>query len=104
MAPSGCDQPNALAAECDPGSRFQVLTQTPDATVVANCRKGTRAATATANQYADIAVIQYNKQNGAICFYQAYGVANGNAMPAPSSGSGPWISPAATHAGGYGLP
>ena len=70
------------------------------ATVVANCRKGNPSAAATANQYGDIAVIQYNKQNGAVCFYQAYGVANGNAMPAPSTGSGPWISPAATHAGG----
>ncbi|HKO90644.1 MAG TPA: hypothetical protein VJU61_05805, partial [Polyangiaceae bacterium] len=100
LTPSGCDQPNALRGECDPGSRFQVLRQTPDATVVANCRKGNFTASATANQYADIAVIQYNKQNGALCFYQAYNVANGNAMPAPSTGTGPWLSPELTHSGG----
>jgi hypothetical protein len=65
-----CDRPNVLNHECDPGSRFQVLPGgTADAVAVAHCRKvGLPIAGST---YNDIAVIQYNKQNGAVCFYQA---------------------------------
>ena len=31
-----CDRPNRLNRECDPGSRFQVLTRSDDAYVVAH--------------------------------------------------------------------
>ena len=88
-----CDRPNRLNQECDPGSRFQVLTNSTDAQVVAHCRKQGLAA----GQYGDIAVIQYNRNNGAACFYQALGNLNGQ-VKAPSKGQGawPWISPAGT--------
>jgi len=33
-----CDRPDQLNQECDPGSRFRVLVNTPDAFVVAHCR------------------------------------------------------------------
>jgi hypothetical protein len=53
-----CDQPNRLDKRCDPGSRFQVLTRTDDAYVVAHCRKkGNRD-----GEYGDIAVIQYSRK------------------------------------------
>jgi uncharacterized repeat protein (TIGR01451 family) len=88
-----CDRPNRLNQECDPGSRFQLLANTSDAFVVAHCRKRGLAA----GQYADIAVIQYNRNNGAACFYQALGNLNGQ-VKAPSKGqvAWPWISPAGT--------
>jgi hypothetical protein len=98
--PSGfCDAPNVLNAACDPGSRFQVLKQTNDVAIVGHCRKHANAN----QQYGDIAVIQYNKKNGAICFYQA--LANDppatGPLPAkvtaPSDGNGPgkfpWLNP-----------
>ncbi|WNG30184.1 hypothetical protein F0U62_43865 [Cystobacter fuscus] len=91
-----CDKPNRLNQECDPGSRFQVLTQTADAYVVAHCRKRG----AGPGLFKDIAVIQHNKKNGATCFYQALGSAlNGN-VKAPSKGSSvwPWYSPTQTAA------
>jgi hypothetical protein len=59
-----CDKPNRLNSECDPGSRFHVLVRTPDAFVVAHCRKKGNAP----GQYGDIAVIQHNEKNGATCF------------------------------------
>src|SRR5262249_842204 len=56
-----CDRPQQLKEICDPGSRFQVLTQTnKNAYVVAHCRKGGLGE----HRYNDIAVIQYNKKNG----------------------------------------
>lgn len=65
-----CSKPNVLNHACDPGSRFQVLPgQTTDAVAVAHCRKV--GLPASGNMYNDIAVIQYNKKNGAVCFYQA---------------------------------
>jgi hypothetical protein len=82
LAASRCDAPNALHGQCDPYSRFQVLAQSRDATVVANCRKQGGGA----GLYGDIAVIQYNKSNGAICFYQSYGQ-NATNVPAPMQGS-----------------
>jgi hypothetical protein len=98
--PNGfCDAPNVLNAKCDPGSRFQVLKQTNDVAIVGHCRKHANAN----QQYGDIAVIQYNKKNGAICFYQA--LANDppatGPLPAkvtaPSDGNGPgkfpWLNP-----------
>lgn len=91
-----CLKPNVLNHECDPGSRFQVLPgQTSDAVAVAHCRKD--GLPATGNMYNDIAVIQYNKKNGAVCFYQALTNLNGNSVPSPSSdSSGFWIEPAVT--------
>jgi len=66
--PNGfCDAPNVLNGACDPGSRFQVLKETNDVAIVGHCRKHGHAD----HEYGDIAVIQYNKKNGAICFYQA---------------------------------
>jgi len=90
-----CDRPNVLNDQCDPGSRFQVLAQTGDATAVAHCRKEHYGA----GRWGDIAVIQYNKKTGGICFYQALpydqdgqvigdgqGV-NGTNVPAPAVSS-----------------
>jgi hypothetical protein len=88
-----CDAPNVLNAECDPGSRFQVLKETSKVAIVGHCRKKGNAA----HQYGDIAVIQYNKANGAVCFYQALGTLPAK-VTAPSQGNGggnfPWIDPA----------
>ena len=101
-----CDQPNVLNSRCDPGSKFQVLPGgNADAVAVAHCRKvGLPVA---GSVYNDIAVIQYNKKNGATCFYQALTDLPGQNVPAPiSSGESPWqafstaswISPAGTEA------
>jgi len=79
-----CDQPNRLNKQCDPGSRFQVLTRSDDAYVVAHCRKEGGGA----GQYGDIAVIQYNRKNGATCFYQALGDQNHGNLPAGSGSPG----------------
>ena len=92
-----CDAPNVLNAVCDPGSRFQVLTQTNEAAIVAHCRKQNNAD----GFYGDIAVIQYNRINGATCFYQALGILPAN-VTAPSEGNDPaqgrfpWLDPADT--------
>jgi hypothetical protein len=88
-----CDRPNQLNMVCDPGSRFQVLTDNANAAVVAHCRKKGNAA----GNFGDIAVIQYSKQNGATCFYQALGTLSGN-VKAPSKGTGawPWMTPTDT--------
>jgi len=84
-----------LNGACDPGSKFQVLPgQTADAVAVAHCRKVGLATNNTI--YNDIAVIQYNKKNGAVCFYQALTNLQGNNVPEPSSDTGFWISPAGT--------
>jgi hypothetical protein len=94
--PNGlCDAPNVLNGECDPGSRFQVLKETNDVAIVGHCRKKGNAD----HQYGDIAVIQYNKKNGATCFYQALGELPAK-VTAPSDGNGPdkfpWLDPAVT--------
>lgn len=92
-----CDRPAELTHKCDPGSKFQVIAQSADATAVAHCR---RQGNTTANTYSDIAVIQYNKVNGALCFYQALGTMDGSNVPAPSSppgtGSLTWFTPLQT--------
>src|SRR6188472_2091983 len=67
MTTERCDNPNVLNNACDPGSKFKVLVRTADAIAVANCRKEGQI---DDNKFADIAVIQYNKANGAVCFYQ----------------------------------
>ena len=106
-----CDQPNVLNGVCDPGSRFQVLPgSTADAVAVAHCRRDGQPVDGPF--FNDIAVIQYNKKNGAICFYQALKRVSDppeNALPAnvpaplaigeavwqPGSGAH-WIDPVAT--------
>jgi hypothetical protein len=113
-----CDTPNVLNGVCDPGSKFQVLKRSPDrnAVAVAHCRKDGQPV--EGENYNDIAIIQYNKQNGAICFYQALGHDQlnknlkfplpGDNIPSPSLGEtalwadqkSHWLSPAATEAVG----
>src|SRR5262245_5675783 len=82
---TNCDRPNELHRVCDPGSMFQVLSNTADAFVVAHCRKQGNSA----GRFGDIAVIQHNKNNGATCFYQALGNLDGD-VKAPSRGSNAW--------------
>lgn len=78
-----CNYPNVLNGACDPGSRFQVLPGfTADAVAVAHCRKNGKPI--EGNDYNDIAVIQYNKKNGALCFYQALTDLPGENIPSPS--------------------
>jgi hypothetical protein len=94
--PNGfCDAPNVLNGNCDPGTRFQVLKETNDVAIVGHCRKHAHAD----HEYGDIAVIQYNKKNGAICFYQALGSLPAK-VTAPIDGNGPgkfpWLDPKAT--------
>ena len=96
---SSCNEPNVLNGVCDPGSRFQVVAENANAVVVGHCRKDGLAVASTG--YNDIAVVQYNKANGAACFYQALGYGSGplSAQPAaPSDGQAAWswLSPAAT--------
>jgi hypothetical protein len=100
-----CDRPNVLNSACDPGSKFQVLPgSTADAVAVAHCRKNGQPI--AGNLYNDIAVIQYNKKNGALCFYQALTNLPGDQIPAPQGGEnakwqdnqGHWISPQGTEA------
>jgi hypothetical protein len=82
-----CDQPNVLNGQCDPGSKFQVLPgRSADAVAVAHCRKV--GLPINGNLYNDIAVIQYNKKNGALCFYQALTNLPGQDIPQPTDGEG----------------
>jgi hypothetical protein len=101
-----CDRPNVLNQTCDPGSRFQVLPgQSADAVAVAHCRKDGQT-DLKGPLYNDIAVIQYNKENGALCFYQALTNLPGQNIPSPSKGEEApwsdgkphWISPEGTEA------
>ncbi len=104
-----CDRPNVLNHECDPGSRFQVLVNTANAVIVAHCRKKNNDAGTPSDdgKYADIAVIQYGKKNGATCFYQApvdTPARLEHSVKAPSKGQAAytWFSPdrtAAIHCG-----
>ena len=94
-----CDRPNRLNSECDPGSKFQVLVNDNDAAVVAHCRKEG----SDPGNYTDIAVIQWNKNTGATCFYQNNLTPKpgmSGAMPAPSGGTqSKWLSPNVNLAG-----
>ncbi len=103
-----CPAPNVLNGVCDPGSRFQVLAQNEEAAVVAHCRKD-KHENKKDTLYEDIAVIQYNKKNGAVCFYQALASRgpdgktipiNGDTIPAPIDGESAWrwLDPVRTHA------
>jgi hypothetical protein len=64
---------------CDPGSKFQVLSESADAAVVAHCRKQSLGT----GKFGDI--------------YQALGTLDGN-VKAPSKGTGawPWLTPSET--------
>ena len=100
-----CDKPNVLNGECDPGSRFQVLPGgNAHAVAVAHCRKDGNPIAGTT--YGDVAVIQYNNKNGAVCFYQAlservgqgelegFEVEGRKEIPAPGgSRAWRWLSP-----------
>lgn len=100
---SKCDAPSALGGSCDLKSTFQVLARTADAIAVANCRS--EGNYVQNGYFSDIAVIQYNRKNGALCFYQSDLLdddsENGVSVPAPSDTSGnfEWLTPAETHAG-----
>jgi hypothetical protein len=92
-----CDTPNVLNKACDPGSRFQVLPGgNADAVAVAHCRK--MGLPENDAYFGDIAVIAYNKKNGATCFFQALdGHLKGDKVPSPNvaqSAEGfAWLSP-----------
>lgn len=91
-----CAKPNVLNGQCDPGSKFQVVARSDQAIAVAHCRKvGLPKA---GSVYNDIAVIQHNKVNGAVCFYQALTNLPGSNVVEPSQGQSAWrwMSPAAT--------
>jgi hypothetical protein len=105
--PSGfCDRPNRLNLACDPGSRFQVIAKNNDAVAVAHCRK----TGLPGNLYSDIAIIQYNKANGAVCYYQAlnragmdgnfkspaFGTSLASESNSPNPSASPWRSNATT--------
>ena len=93
FASHNCDRPNRLHGVCDPGSHFQVLANKPDGVVVAHCRKQGLSD----GQYGDIAIIQFNPQSGAACFYQALGDLSGQVKaPAKGLGAWQWLSPART--------
>jgi hypothetical protein len=85
-----CDRPDQLNQDCDPGSRFQVLAQTPTAYAVGHCRK--RGNAIGNSLYSDIAVIQHNKVNGATCFYQALDRSLDGHVKAPAKGRVAWPS------------
>jgi hypothetical protein len=63
-----CNTPAMLRNSCDPGSTVGVLYNSPDVQISASCRTSP-----SGSGYNDIAVIQYNRNNGASCFYQALG-------------------------------
>jgi hypothetical protein len=87
-----CAEPNVLNGKCDPGSKFQVLPGgSTDAIAVAHCRKDGQPI--DGSMYDDIAVIQYNKANGALCFYQALIELPGDNVPEPLAGEGAWQPP-----------
>lgn len=88
FANGSCDRPNQLNRECDPGSRFQVLTNNATAYVVAHCRK--RGHPIDNGLYRDIAVIQHNRLNGATCFYQGLEDNLSGDVKAPSKGTSAW--------------
>jgi hypothetical protein len=91
----GCDQPNVLNSECDPGSKFQrLVSMTPpdaNAAAVMHCRR----MGAADGFYRDIAIIMANKKTGATCFFQAFrGDMPGENIPSPKKGTNSlWDTP-----------
>jgi len=105
---TSCDRPEQLHQKCDPGSRFQIVASNANAAAILHCRRGGNPT--TGNNYHDIAIIQYNWVNGAVCYYQALGTMDGD-FKAPvlgtsssgeadflNSSASPWVSSAHTHA------
>jgi hypothetical protein len=96
---SSCEAPNVLNTQCDPGSHFQVLHRNvgnDGIHIVAHCRHIAVDGN-TAGQYGDVAVIQYNSNTGATCFYQALRTGLSHNAPAPSTGDTTyWKTPAQT--------
>lgn len=109
---TACNKPNVLNGSCDPGSKFQVLPgRSTDAVAVAHCRKV--GLPVDGDVYNDIAIIQYNKKTGAVCFYQALTNLPGSDIPSPAAPASPdgsgndgsrwsdnathWLSPETTH-------
>ncbi len=84
-----CEAPNVLNSQCDPGSHFHVLhrnVSNDGVYVVAHCRHKAAAEGNGPGEYGDVAVIQYNANSGATCFYQALHAKLPHNAPAPSSG------------------
>ena len=94
-----CEAPNVLNTKCDPGSHFHVLHRNVNNDgiyVVAHCRHKGYDGNAV-GEYGDVAVIQYNANSGATCFYQAFQSHLSRNAPAPSAGdTSYWKSPAET--------
>lgn len=91
--PAGtCGAPNVLNSQCDPGSHFHMLHRNDNGDgiyIAAHCRKKSNGA----SQYGDVAVIQYNSNTGATCFYQALQSGLPHLAPAPRTGQGGfWLS------------
>ncbi|HEY6528619.1 MAG TPA: ricin-type beta-trefoil lectin domain protein [Cellvibrionaceae bacterium] len=63
-----CDHPNKLSQSCDPGSKFQMITNTFQGYVLAHCRR--KGNNSSPVRYRDVAIIQHNNVTGATCFYQ----------------------------------
>lgn len=86
-----CDNPHILGRgqECDAGSTLNLLHEDDDVVIVAVCRTGIQQS--APGNYADIAVIQHNRDNGATCFYQRAGI--GSSAPAPSVTDDGWHDP-----------
>jgi len=95
-----CEAPNVLKNECDPGSHFQVLHRNEGGDgiyIVAHCRRQVARKKTDPGEYGDIAVIQYNANSGATCYYQALGYELSHSAPKPSLGEGGyWKTPAET--------
>jgi hypothetical protein len=94
-----CGAPNVLNQECDPGSHFHVLHRNNNNDgiyIVAHCRKKPNGPNGP-GQYGDVAVIQYNSNTGATCFYQALQHGLTHSAPAPISGDTSfWLKPSDT--------
>ena len=81
-----CRFPARLTGSCDEQSVIQILDENEDAFIVASCRKMIDTYREEGNTYyADLAVIQHNRKNGATCFYQAYHQ-DGESIPSPIHG------------------
>lgn len=93
-----CSAPNVLNHECDPGSHFHMLhgVEGDEIYIAAHCRKIAHDGNGD-GQYGDVAVIQYNRNTGATCFYQALKTGLPHNAPAPRSGDRSfWLKPGGT--------
>ncbi len=86
QAGSQCRFPARLTGSCDEQSVIQIIKENEDAFIVASCRKSEEIYREEGDtHYADLAVIQHNRKNGATCFYQAYHQ-DGKLIPSPKNG------------------